>query len=168
MANFDVEHEQALEQLTPMLLAGVRPVIDRAKRLGTGMVTLNVREAPGGIEVTVQRGPFRETSPVLKVELPEPWDPIADAEYLTERVARSLSETYPDLGFLTTRHNYLPVLDELVKKGVQALDGGANSVRFLLQEGEQRLGRPLTAKEIAELRFRLLRLRRNRRNAVDL
>ncbi|RMG22021.1 MAG: hypothetical protein D6724_11155, partial [Armatimonadetes bacterium] len=118
MASFDVEHEQALERLVPLLLAGVEPVIARAARLGTGMITLAVREAPGGIEVTVQRGPFRETSPVLKTVLPEPWDPVADAEYLTERVARTLSEKHPELGFLTTRHNYLPALEELVRKGV--------------------------------------------------
>jgi hypothetical protein len=168
MARYDAQHEAALEELADALTRGVLPVVDQAARLGSGMIALEVREAPGGLEVTVRRGPFAATSPVLMTPLPESWRGAEDAEVLTEMVASALSRSRPRLGFVTRRHNYLSLVDELVRRGCAAIDGGASSVAFLKDEGEKILGRPLTPEEIREVRFRLIRLRRSKKSAIDL
>ncbi|MER3412673.1 MAG: hypothetical protein C4341_00220 [Armatimonadota bacterium] len=168
MARYDAQHEEALEQLADALTQGVRPVVDQAARLGSGMISLEVREAPGGLEVVVRRGPFAATSPVVMTPLPESWRGAEDTEALTERVAAALSRLRPKLGFVTKRHNYLPLVDELVRRGCAALDDGSNTVAFLKQDGEKILGRPMTSEEIREVRFRLLRLRRVRKDVIDL
>lgn len=168
MARYDAQHEAALEELADALTQGVQPVVDRAARLGSGMIALEVCEAPGGLEVTVRRGPFAATSPVLMTPLPESWRGAEDAEALTEMVAATLSRRRPELGFVTKRHNYLPLVDELVRRGCAALDDGAASVAFLKDDGEKILGRPMTPEEIREVRFRLLRLRRGKKDRIDL
>lgn len=168
MALYDAQHEAALEELADALTNGVQYVVDQAARLGSGMISLDVREAPGGLEVAVRRGPFAATSPVLMMPLPESWRGAEDAEALTEKVAAALSRRRPRLGFVTKRHNYLPLVDELVRRGCDALDDGATSVAFLKEEGEKILGRPMTPEETSEVRFRLLRLRRNKKHAIDL
>jgi|GEM_PF-5219667 len=168
MALYDAQHEAALEELADALTRGVQPVVDQAARLGSGMISLDVREAPGGLEVAIRRGPFVATSPVLMTPLPESWRGGEDAETLTEKVAAALSRRRPRLGFVTKRHNYLPLVDELVRRGCAALDDGAGSVAFLKDDGEKILGRPMTPEEIRDVRFRLLRLRRSKRSAIDL
>lgn len=168
MAFYDAQHEAALEELAGQLVQGVQPVVDRAARLGSGMIALEVREAPGGLEVTVRRGPFSATSPVLMTALPETWRGAEDVEILTEKVAAALSRGRPRLGFVTKRHHYLPLVDELVRRGCAALDNGARSVAFLKDDGEKILSRPMTPDEVREVRFRLLRLRRGKKDAIDL
>lgn len=168
MALYDAQHEMVLEELASALAARVLPVVDQAARLGSGMISLDVREAPGGLEVALRRGLFAATSPVLMTPLPELWRGAEDTEALAERVAAALSRQRPKLGFVTKRHNYLPLVDELVRQACNALDDGARSIAFVKTEGEKILGRPMTPEETREIRFRLLRLRRNKKDAIDL